>query len=279
MKTETLKSVLNHPSILVRVAAARGSAPRDEDAFMVVNEKATAGTVGGGQLEYMAIDHARRMLSDDIKEDVIKFPLGPETGQCCGGNVTLRLEYVKNPAPLLEQASINRNAEPHVYVFGTGHVGKALCIALSALPVVTHAVDQREAELSLVTDEVEKHLSALPEAIIENAPPGSAFVAMTHDHALDFLIIASALKRRDTSYVGMIGSKTKRVQFERWHQREGGVQRDRDRLTSPIGGPSKDKRPAVIAAFAAAEILRALQADDTDMTAPVLDPAAEPSLS
>ncbi|MEK1949655.1 MAG: XdhC family protein, partial [Ensifer adhaerens] len=81
---------------------------------------------------------------------------------------------------------------------------------------------------------------------------------LTHDHALDFLIAAEALRRDDASYVGMIGSKTKRSTFKNWLSREIGRPDLFDRLICPIGGTAvKDKRPAVIAALAAAEIMTA----------------------
>ena len=83
---------------------------------------------------------------------------------------------------------------------------------------------------------------------------------LTHDHALDFLIVAEALKRADAAYVGMIGSKTKKATFRSWYFREAaGDEASFARLVSPIGGDDvNDKRPAVIAALAAAEIMRAL---------------------
>jgi len=84
-------------------------------------------------------------------------------------------------------------------------------------------------------------------------------VIMTHDHALDFLIGAEALKRSDLAYVGMIGSKTKRGVFANWLKRNDEDETMIERLVLPIGGTLiKDKRPAVIAALVAAELLVAL---------------------
>ena len=108
---------------------------------------------------------------------------------------------------------------------------------------------------------VETRLTPVPEEVVREAPAGAAFVVLTHDHALDFLIVAEALARRDdAAYVGMIGSKTKKATFRSWYLKTaGGNETDLARLVSPIGGGSvKDKRPAVIAALAAAEILAAL---------------------
>jgi xanthine dehydrogenase accessory factor len=97
---------------------------------------------------------------------------------------------------------------------------------------------------------------------VRSAPAGAAFVVLTHDHALDFLIVAEALKRTDAAYVGMIGSKTKKATFRSWYLKSaGGSEADFVRLVSPIGGDTvKDKRPAVIAALAAAEIMTVLAA-------------------
>jgi xanthine dehydrogenase accessory factor len=52
--------------------------------------------------------------------------------------------------------------------------------------------------------------------------PGSVIIVLTHDHALDFLIVSAALARDDLAQVGMIGSDTKRATFEHQFIREGG---------------------------------------------------------
>jgi xanthine dehydrogenase accessory factor len=120
-------------------------------------------------------------------------------------------------------------------------------------------VDTREDELVASTvPRIETCLTAMPEAVVRDAPAGSSFVVLTHDHALDFLITAEALKRSDAAYVGMIGSKTKRTTFRNWLSREIGQPDLFNRLVCPIGGTVvKDKRPTVIAALAAAEIMTA----------------------
>lgn len=102
-------------------------------------------------------------------------------------------------------------------------------------------------------------LTALPEETVRRAEPGAAFVVLTHDHALDFLIAREALARGDAAYVGMIGSRTKRVSFDRWLREAGPV--DTGALVCPIGGAGRpDKRPEVIAAFAAVEIMQSIAA-------------------
>lgn len=247
--------------VLVEVTGAAGSTPRDTDAWMLVAAEGILGTVGGGQLEYMAIDHARRSLRQGVPAEAMTVPLGPEIGQCCGGRVGLsfRAMHAELAIFLIARSDREMASRPHVYVFGAGHVGDALAMALSLVPLRVILVDTREEELSAsTTPGIETCLTAMPEALVRDAPAGSSFVILTHDHALDFLITAEALRREDAVYVGMIGSKTKRATFKNWLSREVGRPELLDRLVCPIGGTAvKDKRPAVIAALAAAEVMTA----------------------
>lgn len=245
--------------VLVEVASVRGSAPREQGALMLVSMDAIAGTIGGGQLEYMAIDHARRMLAGKASAPTMSVPLGPEIGQCCGGRVEIGFRPVDAALKAELATRLAREAEkqPSVYVFGAGHVGHAIAAALSLLPLNVTMVESREHELAGLPDNVTAKLAAMPESVVATIPPGSAILILTHDHALDFLIAAEALKRTDLAYTGMIGSATKRATFASWLDREA-PEADITRLTLPVGGPLKDKRPAVIAALTAAEIMTAL---------------------
>jgi xanthine dehydrogenase accessory factor len=161
---------------------------------------------------------------------------------------------------LIAAAERQEDRLPHLYIFGGGHVGKALAASAVLLPVRAIVVETRADELEGMPQGLEKLLTPMPEAAVREAPAGSAFAVLTHDHALDFLIVAEALKRDDTAYVGMIGSKTKKATFKSWFLKmAGGMEAEFARLVSPIGGEAvKDKRPAVIAALAAAEMMTAL---------------------
>ncbi|MBY3307637.1 xanthine dehydrogenase accessory protein XdhC [Rhizobium laguerreae] len=248
-------------SILIEVTGAAGSTPRDTDAWMLVSERAIFATIGGGQLEHMAIDQARRALRLGVPAGSMNVPLGPEIGQCCGGRVSLALTAVDShlASELIARSDREMAMRPHVYVFGAGHVGDALAMALSLAPLRVVLVDTREDELAASTvPRIETCLTAMPEAIVRDAPAGSSFVILTHDHALDFLIAVEALRRPDAAYVGMVGSKTKRATFRSWLLREIGDPELFDNLVCPIGGTAvKDKRPPVIATLAAAEVMTA----------------------
>ena len=247
---------------LVEVIEAKGSTPRGVATWMLVSPEASFGTIGGGQLEFMAIARARQMIEQKVEVSKLDVPLGPEIGQCCGGRVTLYLAMLDEElrAAIPERIVHEEELQPHVYLFGGGHVGHALARALSLLPLTVTLVETRPEELRGIPDGVRSIETAVPEEVVRDAPQGSAFVVLTHDHALDFLIVAEALAREDVVYVGMIGSKTKKATFRSWYLREAaGNETGFERLVCPIGGSEvKDKRPAVIAAMVAAELLRYL---------------------
>ena len=261
----TLRAFLSQskPSALVEVLEVNGSTPRDAGTWMLVSKDQIFRTIGGGQLENMAIEKARSVItSNDDRAFEMNIPLGPSIGQCCGGTVDLRIRLLDeaNENDLLKRFEEEGEEFPTVYIFGAGHVGKALAETLSRLPLHPVLIDSRPSELNLVTVDVEKRLSAMPEADVRSAKPDSAFIILTHDHALDFLITREALAREDALYVGMIGSKTKRATFRNWLTRENGNEAGIERLICPIGGSRlKDKRPEVIAALTAAEILSCLK--------------------
>ncbi|AKR56623.1 hypothetical protein XM25_12615 [Devosia sp. H5989] len=245
-------------AICAELLVVRGSSPREAGAFMLISPTAILGTIGGGALEYLVIDHARKVMREGLAPDTLDIPLGPEIGQCCGGRVEVGLFNI-TPAKAREIAArveVEDASRPHIYVFGAGNVGRSLARALALLPVRAHVVDTRPDELVGLPDNVAAIATALPESVVRSAPEGSSYVILTHDHALDFLIAAEALKREDAPYVGMVGSRTKRARFHTWYSAEGGSEKAFQHLILPIGRQGLgDKRPEVIAALAVAEIL------------------------
>ncbi len=250
----------NSAVIHVRLTHVRGSSPRNAGAQMFVTAHELHGTIGGGQLEYMAIDKARAMLRARREVEDMDVPLGPEIGQCCGGRVAVMLTQMtdadRQVACISDAQDIAQR--PHIYILGAGHVGRALARFFQVLPVHCVLIDARDEELSLCDAAVEKRQSAMAEADIRGAPPNSAYIVLTHDHALDFLPTSEALDRRDAAYVGLIGSATKRAKFARFHETNS-VKKDMSGLTCPVGSTaSVDKRPEVIAAFVVAEVMTRL---------------------
>ena len=256
---------LNYNKRIIQASIVRtiGSSPRNSDTEMFISETDTLGTIGGGQLEYLVINHSKKMIAENIKKDILKISLGPEIGQCCGGKVEVSLleMYEKDKLLALNRFDKKDKNLPHVYVMGAGHVGRALTLQLQHLPVRCVLIDSRVDELAKCSADVETRLSAIPEEDIKSAPRGSAYVILTHDHALDFILCGAALDRHDAKYVGMIGSKTKRVKFKKWYQVNYDNNLIRD-FTCPIGNlKNQDKRPSIIASFVAAEVIDMLFAN------------------
>ncbi|CAN5343040.1 xanthine dehydrogenase accessory protein XdhC [soil metagenome] len=247
--------------ILVTPTHAAGSTPREAGATMAVGLTATADTIGGGQLEFHCIDIAREMLASGERGRSLDIPLGPQMGQCCGGRVTVSLKRAS--ATDLAMLSAREKAEaallPAVLIFGAGHTGRALAQALAALPLATTLIDDRDGVLDGLPAGITCVRMADPARAVEIAGPGRAFVILSHSHALDYRLTEAALMRGDARYVGMIGSATKRARFESGFLRAGGRPEALARLTCPIcGGDVDDKRPEVIAALTAAELVRSL---------------------
>ncbi len=200
----------------IRLTRVRGSSPREVGAEMFVAEAGSCGTIGGGQLEYMAIDKARAMLRGGERRFDMDVPLGPEIGQCCGGRVELSLSRMSDARPDARMPEARRRGKPQtrMSIFWAPVMSDArLRLAFRPCRCNCILIDSRAEELALFYRRVEKRRSALPEADIRNAPKGSAFIVLTHDHALDFLLTSEALSRRDAAYVGLIGSATKRAKF------------------------------------------------------------------
>ncbi len=272
--------------ILITVARAEGSTPREAGATMLVTRATSHGTIGGGQLEFHAIDVAREMLAEGLFERRLDLPLGPHLGQCCGGRVELLLRRVDQAMleALAREEENEAKAEPQVLLFGAGHVGLALARALAPLPLAVTLLDDRETPAPPLPANIAFKRLDDPEKEVAQAPPGSAFVVLTHSHALDYRLADAALRRDDARYVGMIGSATKRARFERWFILRGGTKDALGRFICPIGGKSvRDKRPAVIAALATAEILAHLMVGETyrkdDKSKPAAPSASGPRVA
>lgn len=272
--SQTLRAWLSRgdPAVLVRVAAARGSTPREAGACMLVGPTHLAGTIGGGRLEWVAVERARAILSGTADPGPLELPLGPKLQQCCGGVVTLAFERA-DAATVRALEATERTAQdilPAVYVFGAGHVGKALAAALSPLPLRTTWVDSRAEEFpDRLPPGIAKRCVPDPLAELAAAPPGAAILVLTHCHDLDFALASAALRRGDLAYVGLIGSATKRAKFLRQFRTSGGTADQAGKLVCPIGGDTvRDKRPPVIAALAVAEVLAALATHRPGLEAP-----------
>jgi xanthine dehydrogenase accessory factor len=226
----------------------------------------------------------------------IERVLGPDLGQCCGGRVSLLIEtfdrrdlaelaafaeeerrgafetlcrlgadgrvhrVIAGASPVVPEPNSWREhhgmAHTPVHLFGAGHVGRAIVLALAPLPFEIIWIDSREGAFPQhIPANARPILAPDPVAELSRAPADTFVLVMTHEHAMDLVITAAALQG-PYPFVGLIGSKTKRARFER-RFRELGIPKTRiESLHCPIGlGSITGKQPAIIAASVAAQML------------------------
>ena len=292
------------PAVLVTVAEARGSTPRESGAKMLVRERDIVGSVGGGQLELLAIDAARKLMADKaVRPDLMRYSLGPDLGQCCGGAVRLLLEplsqtdrrwltkwqrLLSSPATgllitgsdggkswadgataedgarIAESASHGwqvietvRSAAHPLWLFGAGHVGRALAKVVAELPFDVTWLDSRFDGFPAEIPAGVRHVVAprLAETVDE-APPATLFLVLTHSHQLDLEICDRVLQRGDFAFLGLIGSATKKARFLGALKGRGHGASVLERLVCPIGlAQIPGKQPMAIAVATAAQLL------------------------
>jgi xanthine dehydrogenase accessory factor len=144
-----------------------------------------------------------------------------------------------------------------LYLFGAGHIGRSLILALAPLPFAVTWIDPRPSAFPSHVPENVACIATLEAVRMLDSAPAETFVGvMTHSHALDLDIVAAALKADRFAYVGLIGSATKRARFESTMRQIGISDAAMGELICPIGLTAiRDKAPAAIAASIAAQLL------------------------
>lgn len=281
------------PIARVVVAEVKGSAPREMGAWMLVWQGGQDGTIGGGALEFQAAATAREMLAAGEVSRIDAVPLGPNLGQCCGGSVRLLTEvfceapadglaFVRpisnnaGPMPLAiaralagarrgqkVQAALHQGwfIEPFfapktpVWVWGAGHVGRAIVGVMAPLPDVE--ITWIDTDLARFPDIIAAGVRALPAADITRAvalaPADAHHVILTFSHALD-LALCDGLLKHGFAACGLIGSATKWARFRARLAALGHAPADISRIMCPIGDQILGKHPQAIAIGVAARM-------------------------
>ncbi len=264
---------------MISVVKVEGSTPREAGARIVVTPLGFHGTIGGGTLEWQAIAKAQALLGKPTQYKLSVHSLGPDLGQCCGGRVQLVTEVFARSdlaaardfaareeagvfavtgrilAPDFSEQFGDSNRK--LYLFGAGHVGRALILALAPLPFDVIWIDPREGAFpAAVPSNVVTIQSENPSGEIADAPLDSFALVMTHSHGLDLEIIDAVLRSPRFAYAGLIGSATKRARFSKRLREAGIADENISAMVCPIGIPSiKSKHPAAIAAATAVQLL------------------------
>ncbi|WP_419738501.1 xanthine dehydrogenase accessory protein XdhC [Ruegeria sp.] len=278
----------------VVIAAIKGSSPREVGAAMLVWWDGQSGTIGGGTLEFQAAEAAR---SQSLPNRLTHHALGPELGQCCGGAVSLFSEVFDiKTVEALDDTVIARSAsagemplfvkrllatargqgiapepqlidgwmvEPvhkptrNLWIWGAGHVGRALVDVLHPLPdiAITWVDTGPERFPALVPNGVTTVPAAKPAELVRHAPPDAEHVVLTYSHNLD-LELCNRLLSHDFRFAGLIGSATKWARFRSRLAALGHSPDQISRITCPIGDPALGKHPQMIAVGVVAQLLR-----------------------
>lgn len=259
-----LQRLRHQPAVLVQVEATEGSVPRETGAWMAVFADAVYGSVGGGHLEWQAVQQARAALENPLwQAETRRQALGPSLGQCCGGVVHLSSQKVTHADAAALQAHLDMARAP-VAVFGAGHVGAAVVRALAPLPFAVRWIDSRDGVFPAgLPGQVQTEYSDPVQRAVPDLVPGSLVLIMSFSHAEDLALVSACLQRQreqqDLPFIGLIGSRTKWATFSRRLRQRGYTDAELAQVQCPIGLPGiTDKQPAVIAASVAAQLLLAM---------------------
>lgn len=229
---------------IVTIASTSGSSPRKNGKLLVFANGETHGTIGGGTIEQVSIEHAiaciRRGRGDYIEYDLAQG----NVRMACGGKMALLTEVYC--------------ARPRLVICGAGHVGLAL--ASMARPAgfdITFYDDRAPETLTSPLsgeDEYVRIGSFAKDIAAAKLPKGAYYVIVTHGHAYDADALGAVLLK-EAAYIGMIGSKNKIREVYRDLLDQGA---DRDALRkvySPIGLDIGGETPEEIAVAILAEMI------------------------
>ena len=235
------------PVALVTVIKCLGSTPCVVGSRMIVTtDKEIHGTIGGGKLEFKAIEEAIIALKENrIVEST--YTLGPEFEQCCGGKV----EFIIEPM----------NQSPELFLFGAGHIGVEIAKLLVDTPFKVNLIDSRDDWFSnLDLDETisqvqvkESDFKTFKDAV--KWGNNCYILVLTHNHSIDFDIIAMALQN-ETKFLGLIGSKTKKVRFNNMLIKDMNIEEGMSNVICPIGLETGGDTPKEIAIGVVAQLLQ-----------------------
>jgi xanthine dehydrogenase accessory factor len=229
--------------VLVTVVAKDGSGPVGVGTKMLVlPDGKKEGTVGGGALEYAAVKKAAQTLKN--KENRMKKYLlspdndiinGEETGMICGGSVTIFFEYIGSGARL--------------YLFGAGHIGRALVYHLKNLNYFITLLDNRNSMVEAIEGAQRRVTTKYDSALKnESVPDNSFFVIATHSHALDYVVLKRLYEARwNPKYIGLIASQRKSEEMIQRLNEELGSGLNLDILYTPVGLDIGGQNPDEIA--------------------------------
>lgn len=237
------------PFVVVTMTNNRGDAPQEVGARMIVGpEGILFGTVGGGKIERRCLDVAQEFIvsSGKILPQSFTWNLQKDIGMSCGGEVSMFFE-VERP-----------QEEWRIAIFGAGHISQEVTRVLLRLNCQLLVVDSRKEWLDKLPESsrLKKVETTDMKSVLDQLDDGTFVASMTMGHGTDFPILQKALKERNFAFLGVIGSKVKRVRIEKELQEAGlSASRVKD-FFCPMGEPIGGNAPAEIAISIVAQMLK-----------------------
>jgi xanthine dehydrogenase accessory factor len=222
--TEAVLEVLasGQRGALATVVRVRGSTPQEPGARLLLRpDGTTLGTVGGGAIELVVLEALERAKKTGQTE-VVSRALGYDLGMCCGGHMELFIEPIEGA--------------PRLWLFGAGHVARALAEVARGAQFDVRVVDSRD---DFNNEERFPHCQRLlcdADELLAKQTFGAIdwLIIATHDHQLDERALELAVRRSNARYIGLVGSKRKFFRIvDRIRARTGDL--DLTRVYCPIG--------------------------------------------
>ena len=245
MKLKKLNNAINYKDLIVKakIFNVKGSSPNKIDDIILISNDTIFGTIGGGNLEYLIVREAKSLIDNKIDKKSLNIALGPGIGQCCGGYVQIKLSLHENSSEALKNEKLYDYKNINLYIFGAGHIGQAIISKLENINFNTFLIDSREDFLKMTNfKNINYLLSKKPWEIVNRLKDNSCFVVLTHSHDYDLKILNEVLKKNFT-FLGLIGSKTKKNKFFKRLIDNGHNKSLVETIECPIGiniGNSKD---------------------------------------
>ncbi|NLX84466.1 MAG: xanthine dehydrogenase [Synergistaceae bacterium] len=237
--------------VLCTVTEESGSTPRSKGASMWVRiDGSISGTIGGGLIEFEAINKAKELLNSGESMLVWKKDLTERNGMLCGGAATIYMEVI--------------GREDELVIFGGGHVGKAVAEVGAFVGFRVTIWDERKEFANKENIPCARSVVCPIDDIYNNGidlHDRSYVVIMTRGHSLDAEAVAITDKMPG-AYYGMIGSRSKIESIRKTLLARGVSQEHLDRIHQPIGLPIKAETPEEIAVSILAEMIAVRRGGD-----------------
>jgi len=239
---------------LATVIARKGATPRKDSAKMLVYEDGRqSGSIGGGFMEAEVCQEAKSLMATG-KSKLMHFDLTnidpEESALVCGGSMEVYVE------PLLPN--------PTLFIFGAGHVSKAVAAAVRPIGFRTVIIDDRAkyANPERFPDADEIYVDSWENASKKlNINSFSYFFIATREHQFDLICLRIAVQS-SASYIGMLGSRKKAKSLFEQLEKEGVDPSEFQRVFVPAGIDIGSDTPEEIAVSITAELIAARKKKD-----------------